>query len=530
MSSCAEFYAKVEDEKREQHVIPIKNIKKFNVEVWEKNQIELKLKYFKVKIPIINSEGEEIIEKRKAVILKVSDSQSSLESKRCAPPPSHLLNDLSESTNSDSLDESKNNVSKGKSKKLLREKDMNRKFIDEIMHQEVLIINHKDEVIDEIEQEKLERCPSNQQLIKKIGRLEKELEEEKKKCNHGITFYEKAKAEIRNLQNENFLLKNQINKLEEVKLEAKRHQEENLIQKQKICDLEEALVNKDGNIPSPIVFLNDSVGVNKDKFNLLKISTRKASVFIGNLAELVFGAETLRTHSVFGKANNKSKVEKKPRLEESKLHAVYAGFVNWAEDQRWTEKTFEKESLNFFKSINYKRTTLLSKRKDIKNKQHSKNLTKTKNVNQESRVAIGDKKGEEQNDDKEADLETNEEVENDEMDPQRSFDAIFQNAIDNDLIQEMQENFCDDVQEQYKNEIYSQDVPEEEQNKQMSPKKRKANDMEDESEEKENLNKKPRYTGLNPEAHWKKILGNKHLVTNIGPRILSCQILNEKLF
>lgn len=48
------------------------------------------------------------------------------------------------------------------------------------------------------------------------------------------------------------------------------------------------------------------------------------------------------------------------------------------------------------------------------------------------------------------------ELENDKMDPQRSFDAIFQNEIDNALIQEMQENFCDDVQEQYRNEIYLQ--------------------------------------------------------------------------
>lgn len=70
--SSTEFYAKVEDEKREQYIVPVKNIKKFKVEEWNKNQSELKLKYFKVKIPIVNSEGEEIIEKRKAVVLKIS--------------------------------------------------------------------------------------------------------------------------------------------------------------------------------------------------------------------------------------------------------------------------------------------------------------------------------------------------------------------------------------------------------------------------------------------------------------------------
>lgn len=74
--------------------------------------------------------------------------------------------------------------------------------------------------------------------------------------------------------------------------------------------------------------LNGTVPVNKDKYELLKFSAQgKASQFVGGLAELIFGEELLKSHSIKGMANNKSSKPKKPRLNETLLNAVHGKYT-----------------------------------------------------------------------------------------------------------------------------------------------------------------------------------------------------------
>lgn len=57
--------------------------------------------------------------------------------------------------------------------------------------------------------------------------------------------------------------------------------------------------------------LNDTVPIHKDKYDLLKVSAQdKVSYFVGGLAELVFGEDVLKSHSIQGKANNRCKAAK----------------------------------------------------------------------------------------------------------------------------------------------------------------------------------------------------------------------------
>lgn len=60
---------------------------------------------------------------------------------------------------------------------------------------------------------KIGEMPFQSATYKKNWKIGKGIRRREKKCNHGITFYEKPKAEIRNLQKENFLLQNQINSM-----------------------------------------------------------------------------------------------------------------------------------------------------------------------------------------------------------------------------------------------------------------------------------------------------------------------------
>lgn len=69
-----EMFARVqEDNTNLQYIVPVKCIKKFDLDDWNsKKQSSLKLKYFKVKLKNKNSDGTEIIEKRRTLVLKIS--------------------------------------------------------------------------------------------------------------------------------------------------------------------------------------------------------------------------------------------------------------------------------------------------------------------------------------------------------------------------------------------------------------------------------------------------------------------------
>ncbi|XP_043473776.1 uncharacterized protein LOC122505939 [Leptopilina heterotoma] len=303
----------------------------------------------------------------------------------------------------------------------------------------------------------------------------------------------------------------------------KKLEEENSLQKEKIGELEDALVRR--NIPdiptSPsIIYLNDSVGVDKNKYNLLKI-TKKASLFVGNLAELVFGQETLKTHSVHGKVNNKYKIAKKPRLEEVKLNAVFVGFVKWAQEQKWTQLQFEKESTKFFKYINNKRSSLLNKNKCFKKKGQESNVSPIKGEGEECRIPVAQENNEGQIVD--IKIEVKEEQDDGEEhngeDLDMDFDNISQSKSNKELIREMQEKFYENGKREKEEEIvteikreviYFQDVLYEEPDKQLlTTRKRRADadaDGMNERKEKENLRKIPRHIELKGKSQWQKLL------------------------
>lgn len=310
---------------------------------------------------------------------------------------------------------------------------------------------------------------SNLELLKRIKQLEEKIKNEEIK----MSFYEKAKHEIRKLQEENSILKEKIKRIEVIKLEMKKLEEENSLQKEKIGELEDALVRRNipdiSNSPS-IIYLNDSVGVDKDKYNLLKI-TKKASLFVGNLAELVFGQETLKTHSVHGKVNNKYKIAKKPRLEEVKLHAIFVGFVEWAQEQKWTQLQFDKESTKFFKYINNKRTSLLNRNKCFKKKGQKSN---------ESRISVVCENNEGQNLD--IKIEVKEEQDDGEEqngeDLEMDFDNFSQSKSNEELIREMQEKFYENGKRE-KEEVVTDVLHGELDRHLMTTRKRKADCMND---------------------------------------------------